>query len=157
MTLTRCAKPANIVRCTLDMQVVTCILSRRCPRHGRVFKALADPARRRLLDRLHADNGQTLGALCEHLDMSRQAVTQHLAVLEWRTWCALWHGREKLHYLNPVPLHEISERWIGKFERSRLRALQRSQKADWKETMMSKPQFVYVSTSRRRPNRSGKA
>lgn len=89
-----------------------------------VFKALADPSRRHLLDVLHADNGQTLGALCRHLDMSRQAVTQHLAVLEAANLVTtFWQGREKLHYLNPVPLHEVAERWIGKFERSRLRAL----------------------------------
>lgn len=91
---------------------------------NRVFKALADPSRRHLLDLLHADNGQTLGALCEHLDMSRQAVTQHLAILEAADLVTtIWQGREKLHYLNPVPLHEISERWIGKFERSRLKML----------------------------------
>jgi len=90
---------------------------------AQVFKALADTSRRHLLDVLHADNGQTLGALCEHLDMSRQAVTQHLGVLESANLVTtVWHGREKLHYLNAVPLHEISERWIGKFERSRLRA-----------------------------------
>lgn len=90
----------------------------------RVFKALGDPSRRHLLDLLHADNGQTLGELCGHLDMSRQAVTQHLAVLETASLVTtIWQGREKLHYLNPLPLHEISERWIGKFERSRLRML----------------------------------
>src|SRR3954452_12916628 len=90
----------------------------------KVFKALADPSRRQLLDRLHADNGQTLGALCEHLDMTRQAVTKHLAVLEEANLVAVvWRGREKLHYLNPVPIHEIAERWINKFERGRLRAL----------------------------------
>jgi DNA-binding transcriptional ArsR family regulator len=90
----------------------------------RVFKALADPSRRRLLDLLHANNGQTLGELCEHLDMSRQAVTKHLAVLEEANLVAIiWRGREKLHYLNPVPIHEIAERWIGKFERGRLRIL----------------------------------
>ena len=89
-----------------------------------VFKALADPSRRRLLDLLHANNGQTLGALCSHLDMSRQAVTQHLAILEAASLVAtVWQGREKLHYLNPVPLQEISERWIGKFEKTRLRML----------------------------------
>ena len=89
-----------------------------------VFKALADPARRRLLDILHGNNGQTLGALCGHFDMSRQAVTQHLAVLEQASLVTtIWHGREKLHYLNPVPLHEIADRWIGKFERSRLRTV----------------------------------
>ena len=91
----------------------------------KVFKALADPGRRQLLDRLRADNGQTLGQLCEHLDMTRQAVTKHLK----RCWrrrtlvVTIWRGREKLHYLNPVPIHEIAERWIGKFERGRLRVL----------------------------------
>jgi len=90
----------------------------------KVFKALADPARRVLLDRLHAENGQTLGELCEHLDMSRQAVTKHLKVLETANLvAAIWRGREKLHYLNPVPIHEIGERWINKYERGRLRLL----------------------------------
>lgn len=90
----------------------------------KVFKALADPGRRLLLDRLFADNGQTLGQLCEHLDMTRQAVAKHLAVLEEANLVAVfWRGREKLHYLNPVPIHDIAERWIGKFERGRLRAL----------------------------------
>ncbi len=90
----------------------------------KVFKALADSGRRLLLDRLHADNGQTLGQLCEHLDMSRQAVTKHLRLLEEATLVVtIWRGREKLHYLNPVPINEIAERWIGKFERSRLRVL----------------------------------
>jgi DNA-binding transcriptional ArsR family regulator len=90
----------------------------------KVFKALADPGRRRLLDLLHADNGQTLTALCEHMDMTRQAVTQHLQLLEDANLVAVvWQGREKLHYLNPVPLHEIYERWIAKFERGRLSAL----------------------------------
>lgn len=90
----------------------------------KVFKALADPSRRELLDRLRAENGQTLGQLCTHLDMSRQAVTKHLAVLEEANLVVVvWRGREKLHYLNPVPIHDIAERWIGKFERGRLRAL----------------------------------
>ena len=90
----------------------------------KVFKALADPTRRRLLDQLHRDNGQALTALCEQMDMTRQAVTQHLQLLEEANLVAVvWQGREKLHYLNPVPLHEIYERWIGKFERSRLGAL----------------------------------
>ena len=89
-----------------------------------VFKALADSSRRELLDRLHADNGQTLSELCEHLDMTRQAVTKHLTQLEAANLIAtVWRGREKLHYLNPVPLHRIYERWIGKYERTRLRAL----------------------------------
>jgi DNA-binding transcriptional ArsR family regulator len=89
-----------------------------------VFKALADESRRELLDRLRADNGQTLGELCTRLDMSRQAVSKHLVILEAANLvAAVWRGREKLHYLNPVPIHEIAERWIGKFERSRLQAL----------------------------------
>jgi DNA-binding transcriptional ArsR family regulator len=90
----------------------------------KVFKALADPGRRLLLDKLHADNGQTLGQLCVHLDMSRQAVTKHLVLLEEASLVVtLRRGREKLHYLNPVPIHEIADRWIGKFERGRLRLL----------------------------------
>jgi DNA-binding transcriptional ArsR family regulator len=89
-----------------------------------VFKALADESRRKLLDQLHKNNGQTLGELCEYLDMTRQAVTKHLVLLEEANLIAtVWRGREKLHYLNPVPLHEISERWIGKYERHRLEAL----------------------------------
>ena len=89
-----------------------------------VFKALADPTRRRLLDQLHRDNGQTLSALCEHMDMTRQAVTQHLQLLEDANLVVIhWQGREKLHYLNPVPLFEIYKRWIEKFERGRLAAL----------------------------------
>ena len=89
-----------------------------------VFRALADASRRRLLDRLHRRNGQTLGELCQGLDMSRQAVAKHVAVLgeanlvSWRR-----QGREKLHFINPVPINEIAERWISKFERSRLRVL----------------------------------
>ena len=87
----------------------------------KVFKALADPGRRRLLDQLRADNGQTLSALCAHMDMTRQAVTQHLQLLEDANLVAVvWQGREKLHYLNPVPLHAIYARWIKKFERQRL-------------------------------------
>ncbi len=90
----------------------------------KVFKALADASRRELLDRLRADNGQTLGQLCAHLDMTRQAVTKHLAVLEEANLVVvIWRGREKLHYLNPVPIHEIAERWLGQFEQGRLRIL----------------------------------
>lgn len=89
-----------------------------------VFKALADPSRRHLLDQLRLSNGQTLSELCAHLTMSRQAVTKHLALLEAANLVVpVWRGREKLHYLNPVPIHEIFERWIGKFERQRLSAL----------------------------------
>ena len=89
-----------------------------------VFKALADPSRRKLLDVLHGNDGQNLGELCEHLDMTRQAVTQHLDVLEAANLIATqWRGREKLHFLNPGPLQEIYERWISKFEKPRLKAL----------------------------------
>ena len=90
----------------------------------KVFKALADKSRRKLLDVLRTDNGQVLGELCEHLDMSRQGVTQHLDVLEAANLLAtVRRGREKLHFLNPVPLQEIYERWIAKFEKRRLKAL----------------------------------
>ncbi len=89
-----------------------------------VFKALADESRRKLLDQLHKNNGQTLGELCEYLDMTRQAVTKHLLLLEAANLVVVaWRGRKKLHYLNPVPLQEIYERWIGKYERHRLQAL----------------------------------
>lgn len=82
-----------------------------------VFKALAAADRRSLLDQLHQRNGQTLGELCQHLDMTRQAVTKHLAVLHKANLIVpLWRGREKLHYLNPVPLKQITERWIDKYE-----------------------------------------
>lgn len=90
----------------------------------KVFRALADPARRLLLDRLHAENGQTLRRLCDAMGMTRQAATKHLKVLEEASLVVpVWQGREKLHYLNPAPIHEIAERWIHKFERGRLRAL----------------------------------
>ena len=90
----------------------------------KVFKALADPTRRQLLDLLYANNGQTLGQLCENLDMARQSATQHLALLEAANLVAtVWRGREKLHFINPVPLHEVYERWVRKFERQRLALL----------------------------------
>jgi len=100
-----------------------------------VFKALADPSRRLMLDLLHAHDGRTLSELCEYLDMTRQAVTQHLDVLEAANLVAtVRRGREKLHFLNPVPLQEIYERWIAKFEKPRLKALaklkQRLEKAN---------------------------
>jgi DNA-binding transcriptional ArsR family regulator len=89
-----------------------------------VFKALADASRRKLLDRLHKSDGLTLTQLCEKRGMSRQAVAKHLGLLESANLVAVvWQGREKLHYLNPVPLHEIYERWIGKYEGHRLQAL----------------------------------
>ena len=89
-----------------------------------VFRALADKSRRQLLDRLHSENGQTLGDLCAGLAMSRQAVAKHLAILEEANLVAVkWQGREKLHYINSVPINDIAERWIGKFEAPRLAAL----------------------------------
>jgi DNA-binding transcriptional ArsR family regulator len=89
-----------------------------------VFKALADASRRSLLDRLHVKNGQTLNDLCDGLAMTRQAVTKHLAILEAANLVTTFrHGREKLHYINPVPIHQIGERWIKKFERGKLTAL----------------------------------
>src|ERR1700742_3929151 len=90
----------------------------------KVFKALADASRRELLDRLRTKGGLTLGELCEGHDMSRQAVTKHLVLLEAANLVvSMKQGREKLHYLNPVPIHEIYMRWIGKFERQRVDAL----------------------------------
>jgi uncharacterized protein YndB with AHSA1/START domain/DNA-binding transcriptional ArsR family regulator len=118
-----------------------------------VFRALADPTRRQLLDRLHEHNGQTLGALCRRLDMRRQSATQHLAVLEAANLIStVRRGREKLHYLNPVPLHEIQERWIDKFERPRLRALG-AIKRRAENAMTDKPTFVYVTYIRSTPER----
>jgi DNA-binding transcriptional ArsR family regulator len=89
-----------------------------------VFKALADESRRQLLDQLHVSNGQTLVHLCGDLAMTRQAVAKHLGILETANLVvSIRRGREKLHYLNPVPIHEISMRWIGKFEQDKLLAL----------------------------------
>ncbi|MGW0818559.1 ArsR/SmtB family transcription factor [Streptomyces viridiviolaceus] len=111
----------------------------------RAFKALADDTRRRLLDLLRERGGQTLGELCRDIDMTRQSVTQHLAVLEAANLIGtVRRGREKLHYLNPVPLHEIQERWIDKFERPRLSALG-AVKRRAEEAMTGKPTFVYVT------------
>jgi DNA-binding transcriptional ArsR family regulator len=89
-----------------------------------LFKALADPSRRKLLDLLHAHDGRTLSELCEHLNMTRQGVTQHLDLIEAANLVAtMRRGREKLHFLNPAPLQEIYDRWIAKFEKPRLKAL----------------------------------
>ena len=89
-----------------------------------LFKALADPGRRRLLDRMRVRGGQTLGQLCNGMDMSRQAVTKHLIQLEEANLVVVhWKGREKLHYLNPVPIHSIAKRWIKPFEQPRVDAL----------------------------------
>ena len=93
-----------------------------------LFKALADPSRRKLLDLLHAHDGRTLNELCEHLDMTRQSVTQHQDLLEAANLVAtLRRGCEKLHFLNPVPLLQICERWIAKFEKPLLKALVESE------------------------------
>jgi uncharacterized protein YndB with AHSA1/START domain len=123
------------------MQAFACMMAR----VNEVFKALADPTRRFLLDRLHEDNGQTLAELCERLEMTRQSATQHLDVLETANLVTtVRKGREKLHYLNPVPLHRIQERWIDKFERPRLTALSRVKRRA-EESMRDKPTFVYVT------------
>src|SRR3954454_21362191 len=104
------------------MQPNTCIMTG--VDDDAVFKALADPTRRSLLDRLRERNGQTLNELCAHVAMTRQAASQHLDVLEAANLVStVRRGREKLHYLNPVPLHDMQERWIDKFERPRLRSM----------------------------------
>ncbi|MDR3500841.1 MAG: metalloregulator ArsR/SmtB family transcription factor [Parvibaculum sp.] len=95
-----------------------------------VFRALADRSRRQLLDRLHKRNGQTLAELCRGLDMSRQAVAKHLSILEEANLVSSKRdGREKLHFINPVPINDIAERWIGKFEQPRLSALSKLKKS----------------------------
>ncbi len=127
----------------------------------KVFKALADPGRRLLLDRLRQDNGQTLGQLCEYLEMARQSVSQHLSVLESANLIStVKRGRLKLHYLNPVPLHEIAQRWIQEFEYSRLHALhalkQQAEEAEMTGTA-DKPTFVYVTYIQSSPETVWKA
>src|SRR3954468_15947403 len=118
-----------------------------------VFKALADATRRRMLDRLRERDGQTLGELCAGLGMARQSATQHLGVLEAANLVtSVRRGREKLHYLNPVPLNELSARWIGHFERRRLQALAEvKQRAE--EATMHKPDYVYVTYIHATPQR----
>lgn len=99
------------------------------PDDNAVFHALADASRRQLLDSLHRRNGQTLQQLCQGLDMTRQAVAKHLSVLESANLVSSQRqGREKLHFINPVPINEIAERWIAKFERPRLKALSQLKK-----------------------------
>ncbi|WP_344869222.1 metalloregulator ArsR/SmtB family transcription factor [Amycolatopsis ultiminotia] len=123
------------------------------PDLDKVFKALADPTRRYLLDLLREDNGQPLGELCRRLDMTRQSVTQHLAVLAAANLVSTARrGREKLHYLNPVPLQEMQERWVDRFERPRLRALS-AVKHRAEEAMREKPSFVYVTYIESTPER----
>jgi len=114
--------PVSLSKKTVDMQPYSCISYLNMMKA--TFKALADETRRKLLDELYVNNGQTLTQLCGLFDMSRQAVTKHLYLLESANLVTtVWDGREKLHYLNPVPIHEIAERWIGKYDRQRLQAL----------------------------------
>src|SRR4051812_45679458 len=116
-----------------------------------VFRALADPTRRLLLDRLREQNGQTLGELCERLAMARQSATQHLDILQRANLVVVVRrGRERFHYLNPVPLHEIEERWIAAFEKPRLQAISAIKNRAEEYAMMgdastSVPNYVYVT------------
>src|SRR3954454_12554081 len=117
------------------------------------FKALADPSRRRLLDSLNERNGQTLRELCSGLDMARQSVSKHLAVLEAAGLVtSVRRGREKLHYLNPAPINQISERWINRYERARVHALADLKRA-LEDTSMDMPSFVYTTYIRTTPER----
>jgi uncharacterized protein YndB with AHSA1/START domain/DNA-binding transcriptional ArsR family regulator len=141
------------------MQVTACIIEFVTSDMDKVFKALADPTRRRMLDRLRREDGQTLGALCAQLDMARQSATQHLAVLEDANLIStVRRGREKLHYLNPVPIHDIGQRWIAPFEQPRLRTLdavkRQAENHDEDEDMTAdKPTFVYVTYIQSTPER----
>jgi uncharacterized protein YndB with AHSA1/START domain/DNA-binding transcriptional ArsR family regulator len=118
-----------------------------------VFRALADPSRRRLLDNLNARSGQTLRELCMGMGMARQSVSKHLAVLEGaHLVTTVWRGREKLHYLNPAPINEISERWINQYDRDRVRALSDLKRA-LEDQHMDKPSFVYTSYIHTTPER----
>ncbi len=118
-----------------------------------VFKALADPSRRLLLDRLNDRNGQSLRQLSEGLDMARQSVSKHLAILEAANLVTtIRQGREKLHYLNAVPINEIAERWINRYDQERVRTLSDLKRA-LEETAMEEPQFVYTTYIRTTPER----
>jgi len=122
-----------------------------------VFRALADPTRRRLLDSLNAMPGQTLRELCEGLEMTRQSVSKHLDVLEAANlMTTVWHGREKLHYLNAAPISDVADRWISRYHRRRglvLAGLKRS----LEDPTMGKPEFVYVTYIRTTPEALWKA
>src|SRR5437763_2616239 len=118
-----------------------------------VFRALADPSRRRLLDRLNERNGQTLRELCAGLDMVRQSVSKHLAVLEAAGLVTtVRRGREKLHYLNAAPIHDIAERWITRYERDRVQALADLKRA-LEDTPVDRPSFVYTTYIRTTPEK----
>jgi uncharacterized protein YndB with AHSA1/START domain/DNA-binding transcriptional ArsR family regulator len=122
-----------------------------------VFKALADPSRRKLLDSLNAKGGQTLSELCSVLDMARQSVSKHLAVLEGSNLVTtVWRGREKLHYLNAAPISEISDRWINRYHRRRVSALVGLKRA-LEDPSMGTPEFVYVTYIRTTPERLWRA
>src|ERR671925_1899843 len=123
------------------------------PEMDDVFRALADPSRRLLLDSLNERNGQTLRELCSRLDMARQSVSKHLALLEAANLVTtVRRGREKLHYLNAAPINEIAERWITRYERGRVRALADLKRA-LEETTVDKPSFVYTTYIRTTPER----
>src|SRR3954449_10557048 len=123
------------------------------PQTNEVFRALADPSRRLLLDSLNARNGQTLRELCSHLDMARQSVSGHLAILEAANLVTtVRRGREKLHYLNAAPIEEIGERWIGRYERTRVVALGDLKRA-LEDTTVDRPTFAYTTYIRTTPER----
>src|SRR5580658_1871244 len=136
------------------MQPDSCILSEsKKDRVDEVFRALSDPSRRRLLDSLNRRNGQTLRELCAGLDMARQSVSKHLAILEAANLVTtVWRGREKLHYLNAAPISEIAERWINHYDTQRVNALSDLKKA-LEGTTMDKPEFVYTTYIRTTPER----
>ena len=118
-----------------------------------VFKALADPSRRLLLDSLNERNGQTLRELCSRLDMARQSVSKHLAVLEAANLVTtVRRGREKHHYLNAAPINEIAERWITRYEQDRVHALADLKRA-LEDTPVEKPSFVYTTYIQTTPER----
>jgi uncharacterized protein YndB with AHSA1/START domain/DNA-binding transcriptional ArsR family regulator len=122
-----------------------------------VFKALADPSRRKLLDSLNSKGGQTLSELCSVLDMARQSVSKHLSVLEASNLVTtVWRGREKLHYLNAAPISEISDRWINRYHRRRVSALAGLKRA-MEDPFMARPEFVYVTYIRTTPERLWRA
>jgi uncharacterized protein YndB with AHSA1/START domain/DNA-binding transcriptional ArsR family regulator len=129
-------------------------MSRTVTKDDEVFRALADPTRRLLLDRLRQRNGQTLGELCAPLDMARQSATQHLDLLEAANLITtVRRGREKLHYLNPVPLWAIQERWIERFEPARLRTLSTIKRRAEEDAMADRPRYVYVTYIESSPER----
>jgi uncharacterized protein YndB with AHSA1/START domain/DNA-binding transcriptional ArsR family regulator len=146
------------VSADVDMQGNTCMIVDVAGDLNLVFKALADPTRRQLLDRLRRQDGQTLGELCRSLSMARQSASQHLAVLEAANLISTtWRGREKVHHLNTVPLHEIQERWIDQFERPRLRALSAIRHSAEEQAMTAQPTYVYVTYIKASPEQVWRA